>query len=97
MGVLAFAPGKAWIRYYVPEDELVSRSDSVVIGHLVGPVKTVKVGSSPFPGREPIEMDEFRAELLITEVLRGHQEKGETPLIIHYGLRPVRLVAKTHF
>ena len=78
---------QAWLRGYVQDDELISQSDAVVIGHLVGPIQPVQLAYIG-PGAPIFE---YRARLLVTAVLTGNMPLGETPLIIHYGLLPESL------
>ena len=84
----------AWIRYYAPDDELVRRSDAIVIGY-------VEDSFTPFtqPPRYPNNYNytEYHTKLVVTEVLAGKMTLGRTPIIIHYGLRPVVLKDKPDF
>jgi hypothetical protein len=78
---------QAWMRGYPQDDELISQSGAVVVGHLVGSIQPVQLVYAG-PGAPIFE---YRVRLLVTGVMTGLMPLGETPLIIHYGLRPVAL------
>jgi hypothetical protein len=84
----------AWLRYYAPDDELVQRSDAIVIGH-------VDDSFTPFapPPRYPndFQCTQYRTILIVTEVLVGKMTLGPTPIVIHYGIKPVVLKDKSDF
>jgi hypothetical protein len=96
MGIAA-PRADAWVRPYASDDELASRSDSIVVGHLTGTIEKVAFASEKMPNGQDFELDVYRARLAISAVITGSQPLGETPLIIHYGLRPVALVSHPSF
>ena len=97
IAIITAPSAKGWIRYYAPDDELVSRSDSIVVGHLVGTIQEVPFDSEKLPDGRNFEYTVYRARLLVSAVIAGHQPVGETTLIIHYGLRPAVLTPHPTF
>jgi hypothetical protein len=78
-------PAHAWLRAFYEDDELVARSELIVVGG-------IKDGSLQFmpqwhkPG-EAIWW-EHRAMLTVHRVLKGKTDQQEIPIVIHYGLEP---------
>jgi hypothetical protein len=94
--MVLFVEGHAWALWPAPiyDDELVQRSDAIVIGHV----------EASFTAFGPLEKNavqmglpadfrylQYRTLLIVTKILVGKIGLGPTPLIIHYGLRPVVL------
>jgi len=72
-------PADAWLRRAFEDATVVERSELVVVGRL-------KEGSIVYVPRG--KGWEHHATLIVTEVLKGKQERNEIPIIIHYGLTP---------
>jgi hypothetical protein len=86
----------AWLRCYLPADELVQHTDSIVIGHVDGSFTPLEIPKGNLGSIVPKDFRfmEYRTTLVITEVLAGKMPVGPTPLLLHYGIRPVVLEAK---
>jgi hypothetical protein len=74
-----------WLRMRVEDAVLVQRSEQIVIGHLkVDSIKYVPHIRKQHEGRSW----EHHAVLVISEILKGKEDKKEIPIVIHYGLDP---------
>jgi len=72
----------AWLRPHYSDEQIVARAELIVIGR-------VRDGSIVFLPRKVSEGWEHHAELLISEVLKGHAPSNAMVVSIHYGLQPV--------
>ncbi len=82
------ASAQAWLRGPYEDSELVERSELIVVGHLVPESIEFRWHEQrPDQGRSW----EYRADLIVREVLKGKLESSVTqiPIILHYGLTPV--------
>jgi hypothetical protein len=86
--VLSIRCTPAWIRGYAHDDELVQRSDSIVIGHIEGGFTQFEYPSKHSDG---YHYWEYRTTLFVTQTISGKVHVGPTPLVIHYGIKPVIL------
>jgi len=83
----------AWLRLFAPDDELVQQSDAIVVGHVEASFTPVEIPSGNLRSIVPstFHFMEYRTTLVITKTLAGKIQVGPTPLIIHYGIKPVVL------
>lgn len=76
----------AWLRELVFDDQLVARSELIVIGRLdPASLKCVQFPRDPEDG-DCMPPWEEHGTLIVSEVLAGQDEGRELPVIIHYGL-----------
>lgn len=86
--VLAVVPPSfAWLRVPYEDAEVVGRSELIVVGRL----KAGSIERVPHPRKENEGASwEHHAVLIVDEVLKGKVVVKEMPVVIHYGLDPVR-------
>lgn len=78
--------GRAWMRPVFEDVTVVGRSELIVVGHLKPDIiRHVPHKKQPGEGTSW----ENHATLVITQVLKGHCDKAEIPIVIHYGLEPI--------
>ena len=70
-----------WLRMAYEDAVIVQRSELIVVGHLV---RGSVVRERPAPG-----FVQYKAVLVITEVLKGENKNNEIPITIYYGLTPM--------
>jgi hypothetical protein len=76
----------AELRRSFRDDEVVARSELIVVGHLrPGTIEYVPHQTRPGDGRSW----EHHAILTITQVLKGSTDAEELPIVIHHGLNPL--------
>jgi hypothetical protein len=75
----------AWLRRHFSDAEIVSRAELIVVGHIQdGSVFFIPHTPPPSGGASW----DHHAELLISEVLKGHTTSNSIVVSIHYGLQP---------
>jgi hypothetical protein len=91
--VLSAGCAHAWMRWSVPDDELVQRSDAIVIGHVEDSFTPLEIskGSLDSITSKDSHLWEYRTTLIVTKTLTGKIAIGPMPLLIHYGIKPVIL------
>jgi hypothetical protein len=76
-------PALAWLRPSFEDDEIVARSEAIVVGGIKdGSIRRVDHDRPPGDGRSW----EHHATLVVKRVIKGKVEQKEIPLIVHYGL-----------
>ena len=77
---------QALLRPQYEDATVVARSELIAVAHLKpGSIEYVPHDRKPQDGATW----EHHATLVITQVLKGHCDTGEVPVVIHYGLNPV--------
>ncbi len=93
--VLAVLPleARAWMRVHYEDEEIVKRSDLIV----VGAIKDGTVVVVPHaPDQGGVRSWATRATLRVREVVKGQCEEKELPIVVRYGLNdPVRVRLET--
>ncbi|HUV39946.1 MAG TPA: hypothetical protein VMY39_10050 [Planctomycetota bacterium] len=75
----------ARLRWDVEDDELVTRSELIVVGHIAeGSVRFLPHDVAPDEGRSW----EHHATLVVTGTIKGEAPGKEIPIVLHYGLDP---------
>lgn len=83
---LAALPAQAWMRPTYEDDEVVARSELIVVGGIKdGSIQFVLHPHDPNTGASW----EYHATLRVARVLKGKCEEKEIPVILHYGLTPL--------
>ena len=84
--VLFALSAQAWLRPQYEDATLIARSEVIAVAHLKeGSIEYVPHDRKPQDGASW----EHHATLVVTQVLKGHCDTGEIPVVIHYGLDPV--------
>ncbi len=80
----SIATSYAWLRKHFTDEEIVSRGEFIVIGHIRdGSVVFIPHAPTPSGGASW----EHHAELLISEVRKGQAKSNSMVVSIHYGLQ----------
>ena len=83
---LTASPAPAWLRMRYEDQEVVGRSELIVVGRLdAESIRYVAHERKPHQGRSW----EHHAMLIVDEVVKGTSSANALPIIIHYGLTPV--------
>jgi hypothetical protein len=85
---------RAHLPPYTTDDDLVSRSDAIVEGHVDGGFAVNDTVPKEYRAIG-FHVTDYRTVLIVTKVIKGQLQLGATPVIIHGSLRPVVLTAQT--